>query len=292
MKKFIVCLFAACLFLAGAELLLYPTFSNWWNERYTSHTMADYAAAVEEMDPVDVEGILADARAYNEALADKKDPFTMSDEDEQEYYDTLDATGTGMMGSIDIPCIDVSLPIYHGTGDTVLQNAVGHMMGSSFPVGGDTSHVLLSGHRGLPSAKLFTSLDLMKKGDVFVLNVLGESFVYQVCDIYTVLPSDFEYLRMVEGEDLCTLITCTPYSVNTHRLLVRGCRVDVSDEAITFEEGEDYGQRIATIRVVECLIFVVMTVLGIVLLRMFLKRNETYADDYDEYEEDFDEDED
>ncbi|MBD5585772.1 MAG: class C sortase [Clostridia bacterium] len=218
----------------------YPTISNWWNEMHTSKAVRDYSAVVTELDTEGLEEMKKKAHEYNRDLAKKPDQFAMNDEMMQDYYETLDVTGTGIMGYVTIPSLDVNLPIYHGVDDTVLQTAVGHMEGSSMPVGGMSTHVLLSGHRGLPSAKLFTHLDKMEIGDIFYLTVLDETLVYQVSEINTVLPTEPDLLYIEDGKDMVTLITCTPYGVNTHRLLVRGTRVTNTQNKILFDAGSVY----------------------------------------------------
>ena len=240
MKKFGRYLIGFLIVLAGVGLVSYPTVSNWWNELHSSRAMRDYSATVTEFDAVDVERMKQEARDYNDRLLEKPDQFSMNDELEREYRGVLDVTGTGIMGYINIPKLDVKLPIYHGVDDTVLSTAVGHMEGSSMPVGGESTHVLLSGHRGLPSAKLFTHLDRLDVGDVFYLTVLDDTYTYRVDQVKTVLPEEVENLYIVEGRDLVTLITCTPYGVNTHRLLVRGERMDDFQNRVSFDTDASY----------------------------------------------------
>lgn len=240
MNKVLRYLIGVFIVLAGVALVSYPTVSNWWNEMHTSKAVRDYSAVVTELDTAGLEEMKEKAHEYNRDLAKKPDQFAMNDELMQDYYETLDVTGTGIMGYVTIPSLDVNLPIYHGVDDTVLQTAVGHMEGSSMPVGGMSTHVLLSGHRGLPSAKLFTHLDKMEIGDIFYLTVLDETLVYQVSEINTVLPTDPELLYIDDGKDLVTLITCTPYGVNTHRLLVRCVRVTNTQNKILFDAGSVY----------------------------------------------------
>lgn len=212
--------------LIGLSLLLYPSLSNYWNSFTQSRAIASYAEVVAEIDNEEYEKILGDARDYNNLLIGHTQLWVLTEEQTELYYKQLDIYGNGAMGYIDIPKINCTLPIYHGTSDSVLQVAVGHIEGSSLPVGGKGTHCVLSGHRGLPSAKLFTDLDQMVVGDTFTLNVLNESFTYEVDKIRIVEPSDLSELTIEEGEDLCTLVTCTPYGVNSHRLLVRGHRID------------------------------------------------------------------
>ncbi len=228
--------------LIGAGLIAYPSFADWYNSFHQSRAVASYVEAVSKLDKEDYEKFLADAEAYNEALAGTGNLWKLSDEQTKQYEALLDVTGTGIMGYIDIPKIQITLPIYHGTDETVLQIAIGHLSGTSLPVGGPSTHCVVSGHRGLPSAKLFTDLDQMKEGDTFTMTVLDRTVTYEVDQIRIVEPTDLSDLQIVEGQDLCTLVTCTPYGINTHRLLVRGHRVanangsaNVTAEALQIE---------------------------------------------------------
>ena len=217
--------------LAGLSLLLYPTVSDYWNSLHASQAVATYAEDVKSIDKTQYDALLDAAHAYNESLLARTNDFYLNDE-QQAAYDTLLNIGqTGIMGYIEIPVIKLSLPIYHGTSDSVLQIAVGHLDWTSLPVGGVSTHCVLSGHRGLPSAKLFTNLDQMKTGDTFVIRVLDEVLTYEVDQILIVEPNDTSALTVEAGKDLCTLVTCTPYGINSHRLLVRGHRVENTPEA-------------------------------------------------------------
>ncbi|MCR5006756.1 MAG: class C sortase [Clostridiales bacterium] len=216
--------------LAGVGLLVYPTFSDWWNTMHQSRAIAGYVERISNADQEEIERLWEEAHAYNAELAKKGNRFKVSEEELERYKTVLDVTGTGIMGYIDIPKIDVSLPIYHSTSDEVLQIAVGHMEGTSLPVGGKGTHALLSGHTGLPSAKLFTNIDRLEEGDRFMINVLGRMLTYEVDQIQVVLPMEVEDLDIDPEQDYVTLITCTPYGVNTHRLLVRGRRVEEDTE--------------------------------------------------------------
>lgn len=217
--------------LAGLSLLLYPTVSDYWNSLHASQAVATYAEDVKSIDKTQYDDLLAAAHSYNESLHTRTNDFYLTDE-QQAAYDTLLNIGqTGIMGYIEIPVIKLSLPIYHGTSDSVLQIAVGHLDWTSLPVGGTGTHCVLSGHRGLPSAKLFTNLDQMKTGDTFVIRVLDEVLTYEVDQILIVEPNDTSALTIEAGKDLCTLVTCTPYGINSHRLLVRGHRVENTPEA-------------------------------------------------------------
>lgn len=225
LKKHAATMVLVAVFLTGVGLLAYPTFSDWWNSTRQSRAIAVYNESVESIDKVDYDAMLADAYAYNEELAQSSLNYNPSDEQLATYNAKLDITGTGIMGYIDIPKIHCQLPIYHGTDEAVLQVAVGHLPGSSLPVGGETTHCVISSHRGLPSARLFTDLDQLVEGDTFVIRVLNETLTYEVDQIRIVLPNDLSALQLEQGQDLCTLVTCTPYSINTHRLLVRGHRI-------------------------------------------------------------------
>lgn len=213
------------IFLIGLSLLLYPTVSDYWNSLHQSRAIATYAEEVAAIEEEDYDKILNDAKSYNQKIADRMNRWILSEEESEEYETLLNIGNTGIMGYIEIPSINVSLPIYHGTDEAVLQIGVGHLSGSSLPVGGKGTHCVLSGHRGLPSAKLFTNLDQLKVGDIFTIQVLDETLTYEVDQIRIVEPDDLSDLKIEEDSDLCTLITCTPYGVNSHRLLVRGYRI-------------------------------------------------------------------
>ena len=228
--------------LTGLSLLLYPTISDWWNSFHQSRAIASYVETVEELDDDAYAQLWEDAQAYNEALSQDNSRFQTSEEESVRYNELLNLSGTGIMGYVEIPSIDVALPIYHGTDEAVLQVAVGHIEGSSLPVGGPGTHTVLSGHRGLPSATLFTDLDQLDMGDVFLLHVLGETLTYQVDQIRIVEPDDVSLLALEEGEDLCTLVTCTPYGVNSHRLLVRGYRVENLEEEQVWQISGEAGR--------------------------------------------------
>lgn len=211
--------------LAGVGIMLYPSISDWWNSMHATRAIASYVEAVEDMSGQEKEDMLEAARKYNESLP-KGTNFALSEDEYAEYESLLDISGTGVMGYVQISAIGVNLPVYHGTSEAVLQIAVGHIAGSSLPVGGERTHCVLSGHRGLPSAKLFSDLDQMKEGDTFTVTVLDHTITYMVDQIRIVLPEEVEDLAIEDGKDYCTLVTCTPYGVNTHRMLVRGRRIE------------------------------------------------------------------
>lgn len=216
---------------AGLSLLLYPTVSDYWNSLHASQAVADYAENVRNLEAEKYEQVLQDAKSYNQMLPYEQTTFALSEEEKEAYDALLDISGTGVMGYIEIPTVNISLPVYHGTEDAVLQIAVGHLEWSSLPVGGESTHCVLSGHRGLPSAKLFTNLDKLVAGDKFIMRVLDEVLTYEVDQILIVEPTDVSTLIIEARKDLCTLVTCTPYGINSHRLLVRGHRIENQDEA-------------------------------------------------------------
>ena len=230
-KKHISTIIIALIFLAGLGFLLYPTVSNLWNRAHQSRAIATYTKQVEKLDDSQNKEMLKAARKYNKSLLKKSDHWKLSKKDKKKYESLLDVSGTGIMSYIEIPSIKCSLPIYLGTDEAVLQIAVGHIEGSSLPVGGVNTHCVLSGHRGLPSAKLFSDLDKLEEGDLFMIRTLDQTLTYEVDQIRIVLPEEIDDLKIVEGEDLCTLVTCTPYGINTHRLLVRGHRVANQEDA-------------------------------------------------------------
>ena len=211
--------------LIGLGIMAYPTVSDWWNSFHASQAIASYSNVVESVDKEKLNAMIEEAHRYNESLLKKENPYQMSDEDLEYYNSLLDVSGTGILGYITIKSIGVYIPIYHGVEESVLQIAVGHIDWTALPVGGVNSHSVLSGHRGLPSAKLFTDLDQIKEGDQFSITVLNQVISYEVDQIRIVEPGDISELAVVPGKDYCTLVTCTPYGINTHRLLVRGHRV-------------------------------------------------------------------
>jgi sortase A len=211
--------------LTGVSLLLYPSFANWWNTHDIKKQVTDYSDSVSEISSENRQKLLEAAQGYNRKLLTERSRFEPTTEMTDLYNDCLDILGNGMMGYISIPSLRLELPIFHGTDDEVLDVGVGHLEGSSLPVGGIGTHCVLSGHRGLPSARLFTDLDKLTEGDIFMLYVLNETLTYEVDQILVVDPDETEALAIDENEDYCTLVTCTPYGINTQRLLVRGHRI-------------------------------------------------------------------
>ncbi|MBR4462013.1 MAG: class C sortase [Erysipelotrichaceae bacterium] len=228
----------AGIFITGLCIFIYPSFADYWNSFHQTRAIMSYSDAVSKLSKEDYTKEIEKALEYNRDMAPNGMRWEMTDPEKEEYNDTLNFTGNGIMGYITIDKIKVTLPIYHGTNESVLQTSIGHLESSSLPVGAyaydyeegrvtdseDGSHCILTGHRGLPSAKLFSDLDKLNEGDIFTLNILGETYTYQVDQIRVVEPSDLSELMIVPGMDYCTLVTCTPYGINTHRLLVRGHR--------------------------------------------------------------------
>ena len=229
MKKNRSTIILILIFLVGLSVMLYPTVSDYVNQKNQSRAVASYSEEVENLSDVDYQAYFNAADDYNRRLAETPDAFYRPDE-VSGYTDTLDVSGTGIMGYITISKIGVELPIYHGTSDGVLQVAAGHLEGSSLPVGGAGTHAVISAHRGLPSAKLFTNLDELEVGDTFTITVLDRVLTYEVDQISIVLPTETDNLKVVDGKDYVTLMTCTPYGINSHRLLVRGRRIETPDK--------------------------------------------------------------
>lgn len=230
-KRLTTTLVLIAAFVMGLSLLLYPTVANYVNGMHQTREIASYSESVQGLTSAERSEVLKAAEAYNRGLVTRENVYGLSASERSAYPDLLNVSGSGVMGYIEIPSLEVRLPVYHGTSDAVLQMAVGHVDWSSLPVGGACTHAVLSGHRGLPSSKLFTDVDRLVVGDIFVLQVLEETLTYEVDQIKIVEPEDATDLQILEGRDLCTLLTCTPYGLNTHRLLVRGHRVANRDEA-------------------------------------------------------------
>lgn len=225
-KKNFVTLLLFLIALIGAGLIAYPSFADWWNSFHQSRAVASYAQAVADMNREEYDEIIKAAEDYNKELAKTGIIWNLDEEQEKKYTSLLNVNETGIMGYIDIPKIKILLPVYHGVDEAVLQVAIGHLSGTSLPVGGKSSHCVVSGHRGLPSAKLFTDIDKLVEGDTWTINVLDRTLTYEVDQIRVVEPTDLSDLQIEKGKDYCTLVTCTPYGINTHRLLVRGHRIE------------------------------------------------------------------
>ena len=261
-STFILLLF----FFIGLLVMLYPALSNYWNQRTQSKAIVDYEKMMENIPAEDYSRLFDQAYDYNSDLSQLRFPLLDYRKLTKDYNLALNPIGTGMMGYINIEKIGVSLPIYHGTGDEVLSVAVGHVEGSSLPVGGKGNHTILSAHRGLPTATLFTNLDHLEIGDMFTINILDRTTSYQVDQINIVEPEDTQYLNIDKDEDLCTLITCTPYGINTHRLLVRGHQVEAAQKQTLFVTNEAY--RIDTLIVTP---FVALPMILVLLIYVMLK---------------------
>lgn len=260
--------------LVGVGILLYPSVSDWWNSMHATRAIASYVTAVEDLSGQEREAMLEAAREYNSRLANGVN-FTLTDEQRAEYDSLLDITGTGIMGYVQITSIGVNLPVYHSVDEAVLQIAVGHIPGSSLPVGGDRTHSVLSGHRGLPSAKLFSDLDQMVEGDTFTLNIMDQTITYMVDQIRIVLPEETDELAITDGKDYCTLVTCTPYGINTHRMLVRGKRIDnIIGEVVVVSEAVRIPNYIVAPAICIPLLFIILLIMLIYYRRLGPRKTE------------------
>ncbi len=269
MKKRLTTILAVLVFITGLSLLLYPTVSNYFNSLHQSKVVSHYSDALEKMDEAQKQAAIDAAVQYNALLVSNDARFTPSEEETRLYNSLLNADGTGMMGYITIPEIRCKLAIYHSVDDSVLQVGVGHLEGSSLPVGGSSTHCVISGHRGLPSARLFTDIDRLEKGDLFYLHVYGKVLAYEVDKISVVEPEDYGPLEIEEGKDLCTLLTCTPYGINTQRLMVRGHRVvdSLYDESNITSDAA----RVDTLVVASC-VGVVFLLVGFIVSKIWRLR--------------------
>ncbi len=220
------------LFVVGLSLVLYPSFADYINSLHQSRVISNYQSSVAAMSKEDYTEAWEAARQFNEDMQLRPIQTYLSEEENERYNSLLNVNGNGQMGYIEIPSINLKISIKHGTSDMVLQDSIGHIEWSSLPVGGEGSHCVLSGHRGLPSAKLFSNLDRMKEGDIFLLRIMDEVLTYRVYKIEEVLPDDVSQTLIVPGKDICTLLTCTPYGINTHRLLVHGYRIETTEEVL------------------------------------------------------------
>lgn len=285
--------------------MAYPSVSDWWNSFHQTRAIAKYAKKVANMDRQEFDRMIEEAKAYNAKLVGQKNRVVLTDEQKEEYNSVLNVDGTGIMAYIDIPKIDVSLPIYHGVDQNVLQVAIGHIEGSSLPIGGKGTHSVVSGHRGLPAARLFTNLDQLEVGDKFLIQILDRTITYEVDQIRIVLPEELQDLEIDPEQDLMTLVTCTPYKINTHRLLVRGHRVandipnaaNITADALLYKPYYVAPIVAAPILLVLLIIMFVTTSSGYRHRREAARRRafgalETLADEKeDEYEEEWEENE-
>lgn len=265
------------IFLAGLSLLLYPLVANQWNNHRQKQLISNYESVISDKEAagnIDYAAEMKKAEAYNDALLPSilPDSFAVADastETDSSYEDSLNIAGDGRMGIVEIPKIAIKLPIYHGTGDEVLQKAAGHLEGSSLPIGGESTHAVISAHRGLPSASLFTDLDQLEIGDHFLIHVLDETLCYEVDQILVVDPEDTSALAVEDGEDLVTLLTCTPYGVNTQRLMVRGHRVPYEEQAVADEQTPLSGFSLHTNYLLWVVVGIVIT--GVFILILFIR---------------------
>ena len=284
MKKNRSTIILILIFLVGLSVMLYPTVSDYVNQKNQSRAVASYSEEVENLSDVDYQAYFDAANDYNRRLAETPDAFYRPEE-VSGYTDTLDVSGTGIMGYITISKIGVELPVYHGTSDGVLQVAAGHLEGSSLPVGGAGTHAVISAHRGLPSAKLFTNLDELEVGDTFTITVLDRVLTYEVDQISIVLPTETDLLQPVEGKDYVTLMTCTPYGINTHRLLVRGKRIENAENQKHIRVTAD-ALRIEPIIVAPALAVPMLLVMLVVMLavpRLRKRKNQREENHHEEH---------
>lgn len=269
-------IYIVLIFILGLSIAFYPLISDQWNKYRANKLIANYDNVVKEIKPDEIKKKIDDARKYNETLIGGVVPDAFSVRNgvkDKEYESLLNINNDGIIGSVEIPSIDVNIPIYHYTTDEVLAKWAGHLFGSSLPVGGESSHTVISAHRGLPSAKLFTDLDQLKDGDLFYFNVCGETFAYKVDQILVVEPEQTSELAIKEGEDLATLFTCTPYSINSHRLLVRGHRVPYDKkEELQEKEKVKNVQPYFLIVEIACIIGGILLALILVKLLDFIKK--------------------
>lgn len=264
LKKHLRTILILVILTAGLGLLAYPSFSNWWNTTLGSHSIANYEQAVVETDEEDLKAMREQANAYNTDLLTRPDRYHPTPEQHGQYGELLKIGDSTVMGSISIPRIKVNLPIYHGTSEDVLAAGAGHLEGSSLPVGGTGTHAVITGHRGLPSAKLFTDLDQLEEGDLFVLNVLGEKLTYAVDSIRIVLPAELDQLTIDPTKDQVTLVTCTPYGINTHRILITGQRTENVEEWSLDQEAGMIDEKIVAL-------WIGAIILGVLLIVMLIK---------------------
>ena len=256
--------------LTGIGIFFYPSFSDWYNSLHQSYAITDYDQAVQNNTREENEAMLKAAEEYNAELAQTGNTFTLNDAQKEKYNSLLDVTGTGIMGYINIDKVKIHLPIYHDTTEGVLQIAVGHLAGTSLPVGGKNTHAVLTGHTGLPSSRLFTDIDRLKKGDTFQIVVLDRTLTYKVNDIRTVLPDELNSLQIEEGKDLVTLVTCTPYGINTHRLLVTGTRIPNPKNTAKFPSEGWKKERIRII--MRVLLPVMVALIAAIIVVLILKK--------------------
>jgi len=275
MRRVLTIALFAVIFLAGLSVLLYPVISDYYNSHGHVKAVNQYFDTVKNLNQRDYTELLEAANEYNRKLLKKPSRFIMSEEDLAEYKSLLNPVGSGIMGALEIETINISLPIYHGTNESVLQVGLGHLEGSSLPVGGPGTHAVITGHRGLPSSTLLTNLDRLIVGDIFVLNVLREKLIYRVEQITIVLPDDTTALAIVPDEDYCTLVTCTPYGINTHRLLIRGYRIEGDTAEYIRPSRIPPDARILSGAIAALLIIIPTTL--VVLVKLFIRLRRVYG---------------
>lgn len=271
----IITIVIVLVFVIGLGVLLYPTVADLVNSFTQSRVVANYYELVKNTNSAQYAKLLADAQSYNEQLLDKPNRFFLSQAELEEYNSLLNVDGTEAMGVLEIPKINVRLPIYHGTSEGVLQVGVGHLEGSSLPVGGPSTHTVISGHRGLPSSTLLSNLDKLEIGDTFQLIVLNERLTYQVDQILTVLPEETAALAIEPGQDYCTLVTCTPYGINSHRLLVRGTRIETVEEKDPLNISPDartYNKALVALLIASPAVLVILIGSAVVIIRKNIRR--------------------
>ncbi len=270
------------LFFVGLSVLCYPAISNWWNSKTMSRVVATYDEAVSSLDEADYSEYFEAAYAFNEIVSSAGSLSAITNSEQfEDYYDILDITGTGIMGYVTIEKIDVQLPIYHGTGSAVLSSGAGHLEGTSLPVGGESTHAVISAHRGLPSSTLFTNLNELEIGDTFTITVLNQVLTYQVDQITTVLPEEIEDLYIEKGQDYVTLMTCTPYGINTHRLLVRGTRIETAKSTYVRVAAEAYRLDPVLVAVFIAIPILAVLFIGVLAGSKRKKRNDSGGSRYD-----------
>ena len=267
--------------LIGLSLLVYPSFSDYWNSFHQTRAISSYIETVSKIETSEYDAIMASARKYNEDLNTGEFRWFLTDEQKEAYNAELNVDDYGAMGFLTIDKIHVQLPIYHGTSESVLQTSIGHIEWSSLPTGGEGTHCLFSGHRGLPSARLFTDLDKLNETDIFQLSVLNETLTYQIDQIRVVEPTDLTELQIVPGKDYCTLVTCTPYGVNSHRLLVRGHRVaNPQGDAKVVADAMQI-DRVYVVPFIGVPILLVLLVMMLLTTGSHARRRDSYAEIYE-----------
>ncbi|SEP75157.1 sortase A [Lachnospiraceae bacterium RM5] len=264
MKRLLYKIITSIIFIAGLLVIIYPFYMDYRNQKKQKEVIVEYKNTIGKMTDEEMNELLEEAEKYNEELSKHGESRFYDDNITEGYEDILDPSGRGIIGYIIIPKIEVELPIYHGTKESILQVAAGHLKGSSFPIGGESTHSVIAGHRGLPTASLFTHIDELKKGDYFEITVLNRTVTYEVDDISVVKPEEIKNLKIVEGQDYTTLLTCTPYGINTHRLLVRGKRI--LDEEKVHEVIKDEINKVSDLMMIS--IIIVIFIIGYICFRI------------------------